>query len=327
MTKEERLGAAACGRLFAEGLATRIVFICYEDTTWAPEVIKLNNPDRFSLLVGAITRSYTESVDEDLDTDKFELPAYVRNRNVFPKSVNEYVAHAKRWRDRCSVQSFIYEYHFWLAQYRDLGVLDSAKVIWQDVKGYKSCGCNGIVEDGSQRSFFPNGFAFYVYAETLFNPDSDFEELKEDYFSHAYGEDWREVEAFFEKLGELVDFRYLNGEMSTVPERKYHNPALVESFSKVKELTCVFESFVEAHKNMPWRAQTVAYRILRRYLEYCRGMIKPMSTKAQGEHQRAREECFEFAKDFGKYELEMERWYDHYLSLTSNRRSIGNRNL
>ena len=44
--------------LTRRGLDTRIVCICYYDTLCAPETEVLNNPERFSLLVAPITRTY-----------------------------------------------------------------------------------------------------------------------------------------------------------------------------------------------------------------------------------------------------------------------------
>ena len=311
--------------LTEKGLKTRLVMLCYYDTTFAPQVVKLNNPDRFSLLLGAISRSYIEPVTENLDTSKIELTPYVRNAFKIPQTVDEYIGHAKQWTEHCHIPALVYEYHYWYAQYRDLGVFDAARIIWRDIKGYKSNGFYGVIEDGSQRSFFPNGFSFYVYASTLFDTSVDFEEIKEDYFSHAYGEDWREVVAFLEKLGQVADFRFMNGKMSLSddPKNPYYNPEMAESFAKVTGVVDEFAPFVEAHKNMPWRAQTVAYRILWRYLDYCRGIIKPIIYRALGEGVAARESYFEFAHDFGKYELEMERWYDHTMAFHTISRSIG----
>ncbi len=310
--------------LTARGLPTRIVCICYVDTTWAPEKITLKNPDRFSLLVAAISRDYTEPVDANLDVSKIEIKPYELNKSKLPGSVNEYLAHAKMWRDMCPIPAFVYEYHFWVPQYRDMGVFDSAKIIYDDIRGYKAQGCDGIVEDGSQRSFFPNGFCFYVYGQTLFDTEVDFEALKEDYFSTAYGEDWREVAAFFEKLGKAADYRYLNAKLSSDPEKSpYYNPAFAQSLREVATIVDEFAPFVEAHKNMPKRAQTVAYRILKVYLEYCKGLSKVLVLKAMGAGVESQRAYYEFLNDIGRYELEIERWYDHYMAYASMRGVFG----
>ena len=294
-------------------LATRIVFICYVDTTWAPTTVFIKNPNRFSLLIAAISRDYSVAVTPNLDTSKVPLSKFELNNLVLPKSVDEYIAHGKMWQECCRVQSFVYEYHYWWPQYRDLGLFTETKLVHEDIKGYKANGCNGIVEDGSQRSFFPNGFSFYVYASTLFDINVDFEALKEDYFSHAYGEDWREVAAFFERLGEAVDFKYFIQQQGG--SGLFYKPEIVESLNKVPAIVDEFAPFVKEHKNMPYRAQTVIYRILERYLEYCKGVSATLAIKAVGDEQRAKEEFNKFRVDFGRYELEMERCYDQQMCM------------
>ncbi|MBQ9116344.1 MAG: DUF4838 domain-containing protein [Clostridia bacterium] len=300
--------------LTSRGLNTRIVFICYTDTTWAPQTVRIINPKRFSLLLAAITRNYTEAVDPILDTDAVNLGEFQLNKNIYPKSVNEYIAHAKRWQEKCGTRTFVYEYHYWIPQYRDLGVLDASRMVYDDIRGYKANGCDGIVEDGSQRSFYPNGFSFFTYGSTLFDTDVDFDDLKADYFSHAYGDDWKDVVCFLNELGKLADFRYLNGKMSEDESKgAFYAPSLEPQFRKAIELANSFTSFVQAHKNMPRRAQTVAYRMLASYIDYCRGLLNVMSLKCVGRDAEAHKAFSDFLNDFGTRELEFERWYDQHM--------------
>ena len=300
--------------LTRRSLPTRIVFCQYVDTNWAPIEKKLNNIDRFSKNLGPISRDYTESVDPTIDFESVPTTSYELNKSPLPASINEYIAYHKQWIKVCPVSSLLYEYHFWVAQYYDIGVFDAAKVIYNDVRGYHALGFDGIIEDCSQRSFFPNGFSFYVYASTLFDTSVKFEDLVEDYFSHAYGEEWREVVEFFKKLGKLADFRYLNGKLSVdYTKSKYYNPDFAAEARKIPALVDEFAPFVEAHKNMPKRAQTVAYRILARYLEFCKGLSKVLALRADGLGAEAREENSKFLIEFGKYELELERYYDQFL--------------
>ncbi len=300
--------------LTARQLKTRIVFICYVDTTWAPEVTTLNNPERFSFLVAAITRDYTQSVSPTLDEEGVTLPPYTRNNLTLPKTVNEYLLHAKRWMERCPVPALVYEYHFWLPQFRELGTLKASRMIYDDIRGYYANGYQGLIEDGSQRSFFPSGFAFYVYAETLFDTSVDFEALKEDYFSHAYGEDWREVVNFYERVGELIPHGYLNGKMSTDPARgKFYNPAVAEAAKKLPATVEEFLPFVEAHKNCSKRAATVSYKLLRYYLKYLAKISELLVLKAEGHHTASQKAWEEFSAWCGAWEIEVERWFDQHM--------------
>ena len=85
---------------------------------------------------------------------------------------------------------------------------------------------------------------------------------------------------------------------------------MAEKFRSVKGICDALRPFVEAHKNMPLRSQTVMYRVLRRYLDYCTGLAYPLTLKCVG---LGREACIafdEFITDFGKYELEMDALFD-----------------
>lgn len=296
-------------------LDTRIVFICYVDTTWAPRTVFIKNPERFSLLIAAISRDYSTPVTKNLDTDTVLLEDFELNKLVLPKTVDEYIAHGKAWQALCKVQSFVYEYHYWWPQYRDLGLFKLTKLIRNDVIGYKSNGCNGIVEDGSQRSFFPNGFSFYVYASTLFDTSVNFEDLKRDYFSHAYGKDWEFVAQFFEKLGDAVDFNYFI--QNNAKNGEFYHPEYAEKINTVPQIVSEFEPFVKKHLNMPYRAQTVSYRLLLRYLDFCKGLAKALSLKASGKEYEAQDAYNEFRIEFGKRELEIERYYDQQMCFHS----------
>jgi len=295
-------------------LDTRIVFICYVDTTWAPEKIFIKNPKRFSLLLAAISRRYTEPVSMNVDPENIKISEYKRNKNTLPKSVDEYIVHGKMWQERCKVDSFVYEYHYWNPYNRDIGVMDLARIIYDDIHGYSSNGLKGIVEDGSQRSFFPNGLCFYTYGSALYDLGKDYDDIKKEYFATAYGDDWKKVEEFFLALGKAVDFRYLNGALSSdYSVGAFYNPSLVPSFREALKLVKEFVPFVREHMNMPYRVQTVSYRMLLRYTEYCEMLINTMILKASGLNEESKASFNNFLLNFGKYELELERYFDQYM--------------
>ena len=290
-------------------LSNRLVFAACYESLFPPETETLNNPSRFSILLAPIFRSYTQSVSPE--SFELDLPKFVRNKNVSPKNPAEPVAYAELWRERCGMNVILYEYHFWVNQVYEVTGIEFAKIIHNDIKGYRAHGFGGSIEDGSQRSFFPNGFPLYTYAATLFDSDTDFEALKEDYFRHAYGEDFGEVVAFFEKIAECVDHKFLAGERSADEKiGQYYNPAMVPLLRRVSEIVEDFRPFLEAHKNMPKRVQTVAMRLLIRYLEYVEGFAHFMTLRALGAGAEARKEANEFITRFGRHEVEIERYFD-----------------
>ncbi|MBR2884725.1 MAG: DUF4838 domain-containing protein [Clostridia bacterium] len=303
--------------LTAAGLDTRVVFIAYHETVWAPAIERLKNCNRFSFMLAAIGRGYNESVSSEPCPVKLE-PYKLNVKGSFPTKIEEYLAHADVWKKTNKCPSLVYEYHFWIHQYRDPGVLDFAKIIYDDVRGYKKRGYDGIIEDGSQRSFFPNGFLFYVYASTLFDNSVDFDALVEDYFSHAYGETWQDVVEFLRKIGKAFDMDYMQGKNSADEEKgKFYNPARTEELHYVKKITEEFLPILEKYKNMPKRPQTIAMRLMIKYLKYCNMLSGCMALKAVGADLEASEAFMAFCEEFGKYEIEIERYYDQYMMAMS----------
>ena len=75
---------------------------------------------------------------------------------------------------------------------------------------------------------------------------------------------------------------------------------------------------------MQTRVQTVMYRVLWRYLEYLKLLSPILAMKAAGKEIEAKEKFQEFKNYFGKYELEMERVYDHYMLMQALSRIFNN---
>ncbi len=58
-------------------------------------------------------------------------------------------------------------------------------------------------------------------------------------------------------------------------------------------------------------------RLLLRHAEYCEKLAEIMTAKAQGEDEKAHERWDAFRRDFGRYEFELERYFDHGLTMMS----------
>jgi hypothetical protein len=283
---------------------------------FAPEKITIKNPNRFSLLYAPIFRSYTESIHEK--TKILPAPEYKRNDWSWPKSAEENLAFLRSWQENWHGNCFSYEYHFWRHQYMDPSGLQIAKRIYEDIHALPIAGLSGFVEDGSQRSFWPNGFAIYLYAEALIDREKSFDELLEDYFSHAYGEDWLEAKDYLSKIALSFDFGYMQGEKTKNKAiSKRYNPDFEPKFAAVPEIVAEGRNLVSKHLSMPTRPQTVSWRLLLRHTEYCEKMASYLLKKCLGQNHVVKEDFAKFVEDFGKYEIELERYFDHYLAMRS----------
>ena len=266
--------------LSAKGLETRIVFIVYTDTTWAPTVETIKNPDRFTCMIAPISRSYTKTLTEG---ETFELLPYRRNKNVLPKKLGEYLAYFEEWKKTWKGANLCYEYHFWRHQMYDLSGQILAKRIFEDIEVYKARDVDGLIACGSERSFFPNGFAYYVYARKQFDLSLTYEELLEDYYSHAYGEDWKRFADYLYELGDAMGFGFMEGEESedeTVSS--YYSPKRAKRLADVPTIVERGKALIEEHYNSDVRTQTVSVRLLEIHAEYAKRLAEFLKLKAMG---------------------------------------------
>lgn len=305
-------------RLTERDLNTHIVFCVYYDTAWAPTEVKIKNPSRFTMLLGAITRSYTET--PKMIPSSENLPKFSLNSNTFPSDLGTYMALMGEWEKMCPTEKFCYEYHFWVHQYFDIGGIQIARRVYEDVAAYRNAGFSGIIEDGSQRSFFPNGFAFYVYAQAMFDKNVTFDALAEDYFSHAYGENWREIYDYLDKLGRIFDEKYLAYEHRA--NRVYLKPEHAPEIRTVPALTDAMYEKLSEWKNSPYRVRTVAMRLLLLHTEYAKLLVEPCALKAEGKDREAYDAFIHFRDTFGRHEIGIERYYDQHMAITAFTREM-----
>ena len=259
-----------------------------------------------------ISRLYTETYGEDADMSK--IVPYHRNKIVPPRGMAECLGYLYNWKKQWHGDCFCYEYHFMHFQFWDVSNMFLSKILHKDIVSLKKHGIDGIIEDGSQRSFFPTGFQFYVYGETLFDSSVSYEALKEDYFSHAFGDNWKKVAEYLEKLSEYMEFAYYFGIKSTDAEKgRYYCPEMAEKAAKARKLAISFKSVVIENKNSAYRAQSVAWRLLERHIDIVLGVADITEYKCVGKHQEAIEAIDKLIDKMSAQEIFMERYYDHYL--------------
>lgn len=302
--------------LTEKGLDNKLFFSDYIDMAFPPTKMRIKNPSRFLFQHAAITRNYTESLTADSVIP--EPKPYVRNQWELPRSVEECMSYYKGWREHFPCTGVSYEYHFWLHQYRDPGMLTFSRRIYEDNMALKHYDINGCVEDGSNKSFFPNGFADHIFCASLWDRELDYDRELEDYFSHLYGADWEQVKQYLEKISEAFDHAYLCGERCADPARgELYNPAHAEKLEKVRGLTAGIRQLAQTHMAMPTRAQTVSWRLLLRHAEWCEKLAEVFLEKCRGNDQKALALFDSFVKDFGRYDLELERYFDFGLAVKS----------
>ena len=295
--------------LTRQGLRTRIVFISYVDTTWAPMTETIKNPDRFTLLIAPITRSYTETLPKEpsgVKTVPFEL-----NKVNFPTSLEEYLLYFDEWKKGWSGSSISYEYHFWRQHYYELSGIYLARRIVEDVRVYKEKGLDGIIEDASQRGFFPTGLAFYTYARSQFDSSLSADEILEDYFSHAFGEDWRDFRDYLLEIADTVDYEYITKKKSADEKiSPLYNPLHARELEKIPEIVERGRALIKKHYNSNYRIQTVSVRLLEHHADFVLKYAEAMVRKALGDDEGCKKHFEELVDMMGKKEVAIQSYFD-----------------
>ncbi len=204
-------------KLTAAGVDTKIVCLIYSDLRHAPEQLTVNNPDRFVLMFAPSSRSYTTSFAEADLSVKIELPPYVRNKNVPPKSPAENVAYLREWQKHIQGDSFDFDYHLMWDHHCDPGYYACARILHADMANLDKLGLDGMVSCQLQRAAFPTGLPMYAMAAALWDKTSVFEDVSAEYFTAAFGEDAKAVEDYLATLSRLFDPVYLRGEKPEDP--------------------------------------------------------------------------------------------------------------
>lgn len=268
--------------LTAEGLDTKICFLLYHELLFAPEKEKIKNPERFTMMFAPITRTFEMSYEDvDYESDIPEPKAYMRNQIVLPNSLEENLSYLFAWKKMFDGDSFVYDYPLGRAHYGDLGYMKISHVIYRDIHFLKNLQLNGYISCQELRAGFPHNFPNYVMGQMLWNNTRDYEELKEEYFSSMYGENWKEVTAYLENLSAYSSCDYFNA----IGERL--NPVLSARYEVCVNLAEEMLSVIEVHTAESEGLQKREWKQLGYHREYVTKMAEALRLISAGKHTEA----------------------------------------
>jgi len=190
-------------QLTSNNLSIKVVIISYTDLIWKPTHERLKNPQRFTLTHAPFFRSYRKSFKYAGKLP--ELPAFKKNSNIYPLSIEENVAYINDWNEYFGGDNFLFEYHFWLAQYADPGQYQISQVLYDDITSFKKLGVNGYISCQQVRSFMPTGLGMYIMGKTLWNENASFDTISNEYFKSAFGKDWDKCLKYVKWISKLFD--------------------------------------------------------------------------------------------------------------------------
>ncbi len=265
--------------LTEKGIDTKIVFIMYTDTYWAPETVRFNHPERFIMTTATTGRD--RSLPYLTDRHDGPLPEYRRNRNTFTVTMPLSLSFTDSWKPVFDGKRFLFEYHFWLDHYVDPGYMHFTKNIYNDARSIADAGFHGIMDDKTQRSYFPTGLPMAIYGETLFDRELDLEEYTARYFEKCFGKDAKKARAYLEEISAIFDPDKLRvsddvvvvdtGTGGGLKQQGFiGNPDTVERISKIYDCLEEFHPIIENDRAEEAECVQESWRILNLHQEYCR---------------------------------------------------------
>lgn len=298
-------------RLTGENLNTKIVFLLYQELLWPPVQARLEHPERFVLMFAPISRTFEQSyqVEQKLPG----IPPYERNRITLPTDLSENLAFLRGWQKQFQGDSFVYDYPLGRAHYGDFGYVKLARVVSGDVKRLRELGLNGYISCQELRAGLPNFFPNYVLGRTLMDEGADVNQLMEEYFSAAYGEDWPAAADFLFQMSSLSSTDYVNGK----GERE--NEDILSQMEAIRELCLDFTAVLDAHHGLGgWH--TPFWEALDYHREYVLKLARALRCLAQGDRERAGGSWKEFQDLICEKEPDFQPWLDVYrvLEVTEN---------
>lgn len=268
--------------LTQEGLKTKICFLLYHELLFAPKKEKIKNPDRFTMMFAPITRTFEMSyADVDYESGVPEAKPYVRNKIVMPNSLEENLSYLFAWQDMFDGDSFVYDYPLGRAHYGDLGYMKISNVIYRDIRYLKNLHLNGYISCQELRAGFPHNFPNYVMGKMLWDNTRDYEDLKEEYFGCMYGEDWKKVTDYLEKLSAYSSCDYFNA----IGERL--NPVLSERYQVCVNLTDEMLEMIEQNITGSEGLQKEEWKQLGYHREYAAKMAAALKLISIGKNNEA----------------------------------------
>ena len=316
-------------KLTEQGNDAKIIFIMYIDTLWPPIVSRLNNPSRFIMTTACGTgKGYSAKRREG------GIPKWERNNFTLDEALDVALAFVDGWKPIFDGPRFLYEYWFYTAHYADPGYMYFTRRIASDIKTFHVTGFEGIMSDGSQRTFFPTGLPLSLLGELLFDTTIDTEQYIDAYLKDSFGEDYALAKEYLEKISNSFDPAIMAQRTSVTAQDTgavdklskkaaiFGNKEAGDVIAKLPELVDEMAPIVERNLNSADKCHRESWRILTYHGNYCKGLSKIYFALSRDDADAARAALDELTDYLSEIELEIDLYFDLCLFVRRTRQII-----
>ncbi len=306
------------------GIDTKIVFILYVDTLWAPIYEKINNPERFYMMTAIGGRDFSKPYDHT--PYEGETPPYIKNKYNVEQSFPLRMRFIDDWKRAFDGRMLVFEYHMYVQHYNDPGYMRLSKLWLDDIKSLESFNIHGMMSDQTQRSFFPNGLPMSIYAAASFDKEIEFESFTKDYFKASYGKDYMLAYDYLDKVSALMSPDILQTKMNIVDldgdlgsKKKIqvkpwvNSPKAQADFREVISIADKFEKIAKEHLTEENPTVKKSWELLYYHTDFCRRYADILLSQSLGDVDKAKALLKEFVEVFSKLELKISTEFDLFL--------------
>ena len=147
-------------------------------------------------------------------------------------------------------------------------------------------------------------------ARTLYDANLTTCEIKDDYYTHAYGDAAKEFDEALGALNKALNFEYISTPAATLRPEKYATADAAKNIAKARGARENLARLVEKYYNSDRRVETVSVRILEAYDVYLKYMIDVLEKKSKNDDEGAKTLIEEFLVEIGKLEPYIEQYFD-----------------
>ena len=307
----------------AKGIKTKIVFIMYNDSCWAPMSERLNNSDRFIFMSAARQDYISGYTNYD---KKVELPEFVLNCNTIEKTnfpLN--MGFLREWRKIFKGDTYFFDYHLYSDHYCDPGYCQISDRLMRDLKLLDNIGVNGYMHCSSPRKNTPTSYPMYMSGKILTNPTLSEEEISEEYYSAAFGKDWKKVYTYLRTLSELFHPDLVRNTAVGAADEMFsnsgtkiylpymNNPEALKDFLKIGNVISDFETVIAENIGHPNACVRKSWDILRVHAQISRKIAEGLCAGAGGDMATAQNICRDIILMLRNFEDDYVYDFDFYL--------------
>jgi hypothetical protein len=303
----------------------RFVFLAYIELLWPPEELEIDagaigpvcgrGPDAESegnaiLMYAPIRRCYGHSLADPACDDGEPWPRPPLNEYSASAYNAFYVQRLADWRKAFGGDSFDYDYHLMWAIWQQMTDTRLARLYHDDLQQLQALGLNGIVSCQSFRVFYPSGLAMNALAESLWNPDVPWEQMRRRYLAAAFGEDAALADRYLATVEDYLDTG--DPHARTPPLSNADQGRLAACAGFLEEALAELEARQAA---TPVRARKKSLDLLAYHARLLQNVVRAYQARLAGDEEEAGREFDAAARFLRRTEPQYSTYIDTMLAL------------